>query len=156
MLNNCMNVILTTLILDMEEEDIFLDVASEIEKKIKTALGIGNTVSSSFSLIKKQLILKINEHIEILVNITGFRETEKETLTKMERIMDEYVISQDELDRIYKNDPRLAEVNEPMLYIYNCTVTLEVGDCSNKKYTNVAHSFINLLTKSDMIINNPN
>lgn len=156
MQNNSMNVILTTLIGDMEEEDIFLEVASKIEKKTKTALGIGNTVSSSFSLIKKQLVLKINKHIEILVNITDFRETEKETLTKMEKVMDEYDISQDEIDMIYKNDPSLAEVNEPMLYIHNCTVTFEVGECSNKKYTNVACSLINLITQSNMIINNYN
>lgn len=148
-----MEVLLTTLIGDMDEDDVFFNVVREIEKKIKTMLGMENAVSSSFSVSKKQMVLKINKKIEIIVNMTDFREVETKPLTNMENVMNKYDIDEDELDRIYKNEPGLLEVPEPMMYIHKCNVDFEVGDNINKKYTHVACNFINLMT---LIINNSN
>lgn len=156
MQKNSMNVTLKTLIGDMEEEDIFLEVTSKMEKKIETALGIGNTVSSSFSISKKQMILIINKKIEIIVNVTNICRAENKPLTNMENVMRKYDIDRDEINRVYKNDPALLAVPEPMMYIHKCNVNFEIGDCRNRKYTDVARSFINLMTRSDMIINNYN
>ncbi|WP_141398581.1 hypothetical protein [Anaerocolumna aminovalerica] len=147
-----MEVFFTTLIGNLNEDDLFLGIAGLIECKIKDAMGRQHTINSSFSLIKKKMSLKIDHHVKIIVRVTKFKDVRKEPLTKMENVMSLYEITKAELERVYANDPSLLDVPEPMMYIHDCIVEFEVGDCSNEKYADIARNLISLVTQNKMTL----
>lgn len=146
-----MDVSYTTLLGELDEGDVFLGITASIENKIEDSVGRQHIVSSSFSLLKKQMILKIDNDIEIIVRVTECKHIKTKPLVRMENF-EEYEITKEELENVYANDPKLLEVPEPMMYVHECVVEFEMGDCSSKKYEDIAHNLIDLITQNKMII----
>lgn len=147
-----MEVFFTTLLRNCDEDDVFLGVASTVERKFDEAMGRQHTVNSSFSLAKKQMNLKIDSDIEIVVRITEFVDVKKESIAKMENVIELYEITKLEMQNIYKNEPALLDVPEPMMYVHKCAVEFAVGHCGNEKYDDVVRNWIDLITKNESTI----
>jgi hypothetical protein len=147
-----MEVFFTTLIGDLDEDDVFLSITASIEKKIEDVTGRQHSVISSFSLLKKEMYLKIDNDVEIIVRVTEFKGVRSEPITKMENVMSLYELSKAELELVYSNDPSLLDFPEPMMYIHDRIVEFAIGDCCSGKYADVARNLIDLVTKNKITI----
>lgn len=141
-------VFFTTVIGELDDDDVFLSITASIEKKFEEAIGKQHIINRSFSLLSKEMKLKIDDNFEIIVRGTGFKEVGSEPLTKMTKVMKLYKITKTELERIYENDPSLLDVPEPMMYIHECVAEFEIGNCRSRKYETIAHNLIDLILET--------
>lgn len=121
-----------------DEEDAFIAISAhleeEIEKVVFQLFGAGHQIGCNFVMTKRTFYIIVDEDIKIKARMTGYKHICDELLGDMNKLMQEYDITPEELQNMYRDDEALKNDVEIYNHKYQCKVVLSIEDTDAESF----------------------
>lgn len=131
-----------------DEEDAFIAISAHLEREIEKVVfqlfGEGHQIGCNCVMSKNQLYIIVDGDIKIKAQMMGYKHIGDELLGDMNKLMQEYEITPEELQNMYRHDEFLKNDVEIYNHKYQCKVVLSIEDTDAESFDK-ARNFLNTI-----------